>query len=190
MIAVGIRLELPVLWHLLYHLPIPAIQHFIKGNDRVMQAGDRAVQNTKNAAVGQGQTIFSKMYSEDDSPLFPDSLMAQEAGNLIIAGSDTTAVALAYLIYNVLANPHVKEKLLWELDGAQLTWDNLESLEYLNTVIQETLRLYPSVPGSLPRTCSDGGTVLAAYKIPEKVTVSTQAYTFHRDPLVFNEHNK
>jgi cytochrome P450 len=190
MVTVGIRLELPFLWHILYRLPIPAIQFFMHGNDRVIQAGSRAVQNTKNAATGKGQTIFSMMYPEDDAPLFPDSLMAEEAANLIIAGSDTTAVALTYLIYSVLANPDVKKKLLQELAGAQLTWDKLEDLEYLNNVIQETLRLYPSVPGSLPRTCPEGGAVFAGFRIPQKVTVSTQAYTFHREPLVFKKPDK
>jgi cytochrome P450 len=71
--------------------------------------------------MGQGQTIFSKMYPEDDAPLFPDSLIAQEAENLINTRSDTTAVALTYIIYNVLANSDVKRKLLQELSGAKLT---------------------------------------------------------------------
>jgi cytochrome P450 len=189
MVNVGIRLELPIFWHIFSRIPIQAAQNFFRVSDRLRAAGYTAVRNTKDVNRESGQTIFSKMYPEGDAPLFPDSLMADEAGNLIVAGSDTTAVALTYVVYSVLANSDVKRKLLQELRAYQWppSWDILENMDYLKNVIQETLRLYPSVLGTLPRSCPDEGAILCGYKIPGGITVGTQAYTFHRDLRVFEK---
>lgn len=191
--AVGTRSELRPLWEIFYRLPIPVMHHLVMGPFRIRDWGMIAVRNTKAAPRGSGKTIFSKMYPEDGSQLFADELMADEAANLIIAGSDTTGVAMTYVVYCVLSTPGVKQKLLDELallpeEGA--TWEQLENSQYLNNVIQETLRLYPSVPGSLPRVCSDADTILGGYKIPAGTTVVTQALTIQRDPIVFPEPNQ
>ncbi len=55
----------------------------------------------------------------------------------------------------------------------------------MNKVIDETLRLYSAAPGSLPRIVPAGGAILGGYHIPGGTTVSTQAYTFHRNPKIF-----
>jgi len=58
---------------------------------------------------------------------------------------------------------------------------------YVNCVIEETLRLYNSVPGSLPRMVPKGGKEFVGFYVPEGITVATQAYTDHRDASVFWE---
>ena len=189
MICVGIRLELRPLYHLSNIIPLPGIGRSIDVANRFRKAGGLAVTNTKLAPKGSTKTLFSKMYPEDGQQPFPDSLMAEEAGNIIIAGSDTTAMALTYLVYLVLRNPDVKERLLQELATCteNPSWEELEGKQYLNNVITETLRLYPPVPASLPRVCPTADTVLGGYKIPANTVVVTQAYTFHRNPKVFSE---
>lgn len=42
--------------------------------------------------------------------------ISNEARNLTIARTDTTAIALTYLVWAVLNHPHVKQKLQTELD--------------------------------------------------------------------------
>lgn len=55
------------------------------------------------------------MYPQDGSQPFPDSVIAVESANIIIAGSDTTAMTLTYLVYSVLQNPEIRLRLLDEL---------------------------------------------------------------------------
>lgn len=43
------------------------------------------------------------------------------------------------------------------------------------------------VAGALPRIGSAGGRMLGGRFIPEGSTVSTQAYTLHREPSVFTD---
>lgn len=63
----------------------------------------------------------------------------------------------------------------------------LDDCPVLNAVIQETLRLYPAVPSSLPRTVPEEGATLSAHYIPAGTVVYSPAYTLHRDPEIFHE---
>lgn len=65
--------------------------------------------------------------------------------------------------------------------GDDFTHADLEQFPLLNATIQETLRLYCAVPGSLPRVSPPGGAEIGGYYIPKGTTCSTQAYTLHRD---------
>ena len=62
---------------------------------------------------------------------------------------------------------------------------DLEKLPLLNAVIEETLRLYGAAPAGLPRAVPPGGVTIDEQFIPAGTTVTTQAYTFHRDPALF-----
>ncbi|KAJ5554375.1 hypothetical protein N7513_004334 [Penicillium frequentans] len=125
--------------------------------------------------------------SEKDGASFNDMDVAIEAGNLIVAGSDTTAVTLTYLIWAILSRPKLHTQLGNELATLRENWDegNLESLSLLNATITETLRLYGAAPGALPRSVPEGGVTFSGYYIPGGVTVSTQSWTIHRDPVLY-----
>lgn len=183
---VGLKLELPIIYHFLNIVPLPWVERPAATAERLEKAGERAVENTKAAPKRSAKTLFSKMYPEDGEQPFSDELMAKEAANIIIAGSDTTAMALTYLVYEVIQHPEVKKQLLDELASCseKPSWDELENKQYLNNVIQEALRLHPPV-GALPRITPAQGAVLGGHKIPGRTIVLTEAYITHRDPVVF-----
>ena len=188
MVFAGARSEMPLIYSLIGNLPLPVIGRPSDIFSRITKYGEVAVENTKAASKGRVKTLFSKMYPEDGAEQpFPDWLIAQESANIIIAGSDTTAMTLTFLVYAVLQNPDVKYKLLAEIAtcSERPGWDELEGKQYLNNVIQESLRLHPPVPATLPRTTPEEGSVLAGFRIPGGTTVGTQAHTFHRDQTAF-----
>lgn len=113
-----------------------------------------------------------------------------EATGLIVAGSDTTGITLTYLVWAVLSRPQLKDDLQKELSALpqNYTDQDLEDFPLLNAVIDETLRLYGAAPGGLPRrTPPGGGAQLGGYNIPRGTTVTTQAYTIHRDETIFED---
>jgi cytochrome P450 len=63
----------------------------------------------------------------------------------------------------------------------ELTFDELSRGPLLNSVIEETLRLYGAAPGALPRTVPPNGVDMLGHFLPGGTVVSTQAYTIHRD---------
>jgi len=80
--------------------------------------------------------------------------------NIVIAGKDTTAGALAWFLYMACKHPEVQEKVREEAARAtgasetataeefaqSLTDEALNKMHYLHAALTETLRLYPSLP--------------------------------------------
>ena len=83
---------------------------------------------------------------------------------MLSAGYDTTGTAMGYILYELALNPDVQEKLLEEIrevapDAKDIPYETLQSLPYLDAIIQETMRKHPVVP-YLERLCTKD------YKIP------------------------
>ena len=137
-------------------------------------------------------TLFTKMMQkvEKEESLDRESLIGEGQG-FIVAGSDTTANTMTYLVYAVTRHPDVQKRLVDELSTIRndYGWDDLRDLPYLNKCIDETLRIYGPASNALPRSVPHGGANLAGYYLPgdKGLTVSTQAYTLHRNPYIFPE---
>jgi cytochrome P450 len=104
-------------------------------------------------------------------PLNEDTLVS-EASLSIIAGSDTTGTALSNAMVYLISRPECFARLRAELDAAagegaaydvEIAPERLVKLEYLQAIINETLRLMPAIPNGVHRMPPpDGGPVLVA----------------------------
>jgi cytochrome P450 len=132
-------------------------------------------------------TLMTPLFKAEGEDGLSEWDIVCEAQGYIVAGSDTTAVALTYLVYAVCRDQKVRGRLVAELATLpeDFTEQDTRELPYLGQVINETLRLYSSAPSALKRVVPPEGAYLAGYRLPGGVTVSTQAYTFHRDPTIF-----
>ncbi|KAI3947225.1 hypothetical protein MKX01_019878 [Papaver californicum] len=96
-----------------------------------------------------------------DGNQFPTSVLRPIALNFVLAGRDTSSVALSWFFWLVMTHPRVEEKIIDELStvlnetrgdeiekwvGDPLEFDEADKLVYLKACLAETLRLYPSVP--------------------------------------------
>lgn len=185
--------ELPFVRSLLEWTPIRSVRDIVNADVEVQSLATDVMTKTLRDGIGT-TNIFSKMVAEKEreAQALSDYQLAYEAGGLIVAGSGTTAVSLTYLVWAVLSQPAVQARLESELEKlpAGFSDSDLEALPYLAAVIEETLRLYGAAPGALPRVVPEGGAKLAGYFIPQGIIVSTQAYTYHRDPEAYPEPEK
>lgn len=81
------------------------------------------------------------------------------SNELIVAGSDTTSRLLAACTHLVMTHPRVYQKLVKEIRDAfgrqeEITSVNVNGLDYLIAVLQESLRMYPPSPSTLPVSCT------------------------------------
>ncbi|OJJ66764.1 hypothetical protein ASPBRDRAFT_188188 [Aspergillus brasiliensis CBS 101740] len=184
MMGSGINVELPIVGLIGRHVPLASFQAMFRPSDYLAEYGRRAVSNSRTNSNSTGN-IFTGMLNESEkaSSLLSEEDVVLEAGNLIVAGSDTTAVTLTYLVWAVLSQPMLQHDLEEEVSALDPNYNEaaLEELPLLNAVITETLRLYGAAPGSLPRGVPNGGTTFRGYHVPQGTTVSTQSYTIHRD---------
>ncbi|TEA04262.1 Cytochrome P450 monooxygenase cypX [Colletotrichum sidae] len=159
-----LRAEIPVLYHLAKLLPFEPVKTIMNSQQIVDMYAVKAAANLRRN--GHSANLFGNMLAEceaaEKSDLSADQIQA-EAGNLIVAGSDTTSVTLTYLVWAVLRRPELRARLENELDGVDASFDDstLEQLPLLNAVIEETLRLYGAAPGNLPRSVPPHGATLA-----------------------------
>src|ERR1700760_3571863 len=61
----------------------------------------------------------------------------------------------------------------------------LNQLTYLAAVLDEAMRLAPSVPSPFPRVVLKGGLVVDGERIPEGMTVGVAAYVIHHNEAYY-----
>ncbi|KZT08063.1 cytochrome P450 [Laetiporus sulphureus 93-53] len=138
--------------------------------------------------------ISGEGVAESERPSLP--VIMEGTVIAIVAGSDTTATALSNAFYFLCANPSYYARLRAELDsefppgkGEPTDTTKLARLQYLNAVINESLRLFPPGPTSLQRApaVGSGGHMLGTNLfIPEGTAVYVPPYALHRDPRYFS----
>ncbi|WAQ94222.1 CP3AV-like protein [Mya arenaria] len=76
-----------------------------------------------------------------DTEVIANSIM------FMLAGFDTTASSIAWVLYDLALNPDVQEKLIEAIDEEigenKLSYDNVFNMRYMDMVMSETLRIHP-----------------------------------------------
>ncbi|XP_047096725.1 cytochrome P450 4C1-like isoform X2 [Schistocerca piceifrons] len=116
-----------------------------------------------------------------------DQEIQEEVDTFMFEGHDTTSVAMCWALLLLGHHQNVQDKVYSELhdifghDKDRLpTLQDLNSMKYLEMVIKETLRLYPSVPfigRKVTKNIEIGG-----YAVPEGAMLNLHIYHAHRDP--------
>ncbi|OCK74435.1 benzoate 4-monooxygenase cytochrome P450 [Lepidopterella palustris CBS 459.81] len=111
---------------------------------------------------------------------------------LIIGGSETTATALSACLYFLNKYPEVYQKLAAEVrtrftSKDELIVKNLVELKYMTAVIEETMRIYPPVPGYLPRVAPKEGAHVAGEWIPGGTQVTIVGLAMAHSPSNYKD---
>ncbi|CAK7221341.1 hypothetical protein SEUCBS140593_004538 [Sporothrix eucalyptigena] len=95
----------------------------------------------------------------------------------IIAGSEATSITLTYIIWNLIQYPEIDRKLRAELSTlpAESSYTELAKLPYMDSVIRETLRIYPPAPSPMPRIVPASGFSMGNVVYPAKLHSSNTA---------------
>lgn len=102
--------------------------------------------------------------------------LCASAGVFIIAGSETTAALLSGATYYLLQNPGALAKLTHEVrssfaSDAEITFAHVTELDYMLACLNESLRLYPPVPGALGRITPPEGAIINGRFVPGNVSL-------------------
>ena len=113
--------------------------------------------------------------------------LVEEAMGYMVAGSGTTSSTLTYVLYalSLPENEPVQERLYGELHA--LPSSDVSALRqhpYLNSVIKETFRRFPTIVSTLPRVLLEP-MQLDEYLLPKGTVVGMQNWIHHRNPSVF-----
>ena len=104
--------------------------------------------------------------------------LAGDADLLVLAGSDSIAVATSNVLYQLALNPQEQEKLRDELLGIKDGQDlQVHGHAHLDAVINESMRLNPTAPAGHERMTPPQGLQIGPTYIPGNVTVFVSNYT-------------
>jgi cytochrome P450 len=136
---------------------------------------------------------------------FPDvvdeDLVHDYANTNVAGGSDTTAIILRTLIYQLLTQKQILDKVLGEIGGVlrarqekgdadvdrPIAWAEGLKMSYYQACIKEALRFHPATAQILPRVVPKGGVELCGFALPEGTVVGCNAWTIHRDRDLYGE---
>lgn len=138
---------------------------------------------------------------DTDGNTFPDAVLKRIALNFVLAGRDTSSVALSWFFYSVMNDKHVEEKIVAEITTVlketrgedprawvdePLVFDEADRLVYLKAALAETLRLYPSVPEDFKYVVSDD-VLPDGTHVPAGSTVTYSIYSVGRMKSIWGE---
>jgi len=154
----------------------------------------RTAQPEKQSEKQKEKYIFLEaLVAETQDPIELRSQLL----HILLAGRDTTASLLSWLFLILSKNPHYYQKLrrliiqdfgtYASCDPSSITFSKLKSCYFLQQCINETLRLYPVVPGNARRANKDtylpvGGGPNGTEKVfvPKDTTVDYSVFVMHR----------
>jgi cytochrome P450 len=133
-------------------------------------------------------SLLVEARDEHGEPMRDDELV-DEMFTLLMAGHETTATSLAWIVWHLLNHPEAMETLRQEIadvtGGGPLEAQHLPRLEYLDAVIKESMRLTPvatMVARRLHAPARIGG-----IDLPAGTSVGANIYMAHRRPDVWRD---
>ncbi|GFU06039.1 cytochrome P450 4V2 [Nephila pilipes] len=133
------------------------------------------------------QYLETQELSEED--------MMEEVNTFFMAGHDTVSITITWALYIIGLYPEVQAKIHEELDRIfaedmerPVTYKDFNDLVYLNCVLKEANRLYPTVPMVARQVYED--TSICGHTIPKGATAVVFTYFLHRDEEIFPDPEK
>ncbi|XP_014249034.1 cytochrome P450 4C1-like isoform X2 [Cimex lectularius] len=128
-----------------------------------------------------------------------DQDIQEEVDTFMFEGHDTVTSAISFVLKALSKNKPIQDLLYDEMkqiigDKTRPSHDDLQELKYLDRVIKESLRLYPSVP-AIGRYITSEITLKTGYTLPVGTVVLMSIYWLHRNeknfpnPSEFNPDN-
>ncbi|XP_003509725.1 lithocholate 6-beta-hydroxylase [Cricetulus griseus] len=150
----------------------------LDSNQKTRKDFFQLMMNTQNSKGNESQKALS------------DLEMAAQTIIFIFGGYEATSTSISFMLYELATHPDVQKKLQDEIDRAlpnkaPVTYDALMDMEYLDMIVNETLRMYP-IANRLERVSKKSVEINGVF-IPKGTVVMVPIYPLHRDPEYWTE---
>ncbi|KAK4871638.1 hypothetical protein RN001_015762 [Aquatica leii] len=132
---------------------------------------------------------------KNNGAIIDDEGIREEVDTFMFEGHDTTASGILFALLLLSNHSDVQEKICREIKEVmgyskrQFTFSDLQNMQYLEMVIKECLRLFPSVP-LIARTTESDLMTASGYVIPADTIVHVHIYGLHHHPLIYPDPEK
>jgi len=176
---------------LLERLPVPKLRRARMARARLdaIIYGMIADRRASGRDHGDLLSMLLTAQDEDEGGGMTDQQVRDEAMTIFLAGHETTANALMWMWYLLSSAPDVEAKLHAEVDrvlqGRLPGLGDLASLQYVERVVTEAMRLYPPAWIIGRRAIDDYQ--LGDYVAPARSILVMSPYLMQRDPRFYTD---
>ncbi|XP_054720562.1 cytochrome P450 4V2-like [Uloborus diversus] len=128
---------------------------------------------------------------------FTEEDIREEVDTFMFEGHDTTAMAISWALFCLGQNPEIQEKLYEEIRDVfqddyhrKISSTDVKNMKYLDCVLKEALRLYPSVPIFTRELKEDIKLSELNFTVPAGCLCMVLTVKLHRDPAYFPDPDK
>src|SRR5262245_61892979 len=167
-------------------LPTPKYRRFKAARAVLRGAVDHVITARRRHPHDSGDLLSMLMSArdEDTGEAMNDEQLRVEVTTFLLAGQETTSLALTWTWYLLGQNPVVRQKLEDEIDavleGRLPEYADLAKLPYLRMVVDESMRLYPPAWGFSRQALNDDR--LSGFRLPRGWLAFVIPYVLHRLP--------
>lgn len=152
---------------------------------------EHVAQNDPNVTRDLVDVLLAASADKDMEPQITRDNIKAILYDMLGAGTDTSSTTTEWAMSELLRNPPLLKKVQDELERVvgmerMVLESDLPSLPYLQVVVRETLRLYPSAPLALPHLSVEACNVLG-YEIPKNTQVLVNLWAIGRNPTSWEE---
>lgn len=157
------------------------------------QIADELISARKKRGVDAPQKdILSTMLHARDPQTgerLSDENVRYQMVTFLIAGHETTSGLLSFAVYELLRHPEVLERARAEVDRVigsdEPRFEHLQQLTYLDQILKETLRLFPTAPAFAVYPYEEETIVGGKYLVRHDQILFILAPMLHRDPEIW-----
>ena len=164
--------------------PLPANRRANRARTAVYGICDELIAE-RRAAGATGEDLMSLLIAaRDGEEALDDAEIRDQVLIFLLAGHDTTAIALTFALHLLGQHPAVQERVRAEAN--EVAGDrtpgaaDVERLAYTTMVLKEAMRLYPPAWATGRRVAA--GDELGGYAIPPGAEVMVSPWVTHRHP--------
>jgi cytochrome P450 len=171
-------------------LPLPVNLRFRAAVGRLDRVIREIIRRGRERDRDEGDLLSRLLAAQrvEGSPM-TDRQLRDEMVTLLLAGHETTALALSYCLYLLSQHPEVEGRLLAELEevlgGRAATAEDVPRLRYAELVVREAMRLYSPAWGLGREAIAD--CEIGGYHVPKGTQVLAIQWVVHRDPRWFED---
>lgn len=182
---------------LINHLPTSGTRRYYQAKDRLRRVGAHLIAERRCDDRDRGDLLSSLLSARDpeagpDSAAMTDSELGDQIFTFFLAGAETTASTLAWALYMLGRAPEVERAVHAEVDhlltDRTAGFDDVGNLPTVNSVLTETLRMYPA--GWLLTRVVARDTELAGIHLPAGTTVAVSPHIIHRREDIYERANE
>nr|XP_023875634.1 cytochrome P450 86A22-like [Quercus suber]POE82086.1 cytochrome p450 86a22 [Quercus suber] len=177
-----------------------SLGHIDKYLTDIIETRKQELQSQQQGGSGTPHDdLLSRFMKKKES--YSEEFLQHVALNFILAGRDTSSVALSWFFWLVIQNPNVEEKIITEIctvlmetrgnDTSKwvqepLVFEEVDRLMYLKAALSETLRLYPSVPDDSKHVVADDILPNGTF-VPKGSSVTYSIYSIGRMKFIWGD---